>query len=148
MEDLANKVAKNTKTSVLRYAYLAHGVFVTIVVLAQLFTIDKIAIEQPFSGIGGRLFLISMMLSAVLSLPYVLKIKTSAIVQRLSFCCALLLPILWSIYGYIAITLQGVGLMGTIIASNAVTFGLIALGLVFTATAVCHRGVPSLKKRS
>lgn len=123
------------ETVCLVFALLVAGVTV-----AQLFYLDVIMDHQRLALFGAKAVVICVIVCAVFSLPYVLRLKTHKMIGVVSFGCALAMPAFWLAFSVMTIGAGDIGLFGKAFAADWVSFGVTAVAVAAMAFVVKYRG--------
>ena len=126
---------------------LMYALLISICVTAQLFTIDKLFDHPHFQTPFGIIILPLMVLIAVFSLPSILQLSTSRLMNLLSFLCAVTLPVVWFCFAlYIQPIEREVGLLGTHLTGSFMTWLIVLSAFLLGFLNFRALGAPRLKK--
>lgn len=128
-------------------ATLCYAALISVGATAQLFTIDKILEHPHLQTSLGQIVLPLMVLVAIFSLPAVLRLATSRLMNLCSFLCAAALPITWLLFAlYTQPIANDIGLLGTHLANPLATWLMTVAAVVLGFLNFLALGIPRLKK--
>lgn len=110
------------------------------VTVAQLFYLDEMMGHQRLTLFAAKAVVLCMIVCAVFSLPYILKLKTHKMIGAVSFGCALAMPAFWLAFSVITIGAGDIGLFGKVFAADWVSFDVTAVVVAAMAFVVKYRG--------
>lgn len=121
-------------------ACVAFALLIAGVTVAQLFYLDEMMNRQHLALFAAKAVVLCMIVCAVFSLPYVLRLKTHKMIGVVSFGCALAMPAFWLAFSVMTIGAGDIGLFGKASAADWVSFTVTAVAVAVMAFVVKYRG--------